>query len=339
MSAELNAENRNAINTVIPPAVRRRPCCSFCRREGHRITTCNDQRIENFEKVMLCELKHIIYMASMSIDNISTIKRRFNLWLCNKYSSIISRTVINAYAIRKCNISVTVNVSLVIYAIIAKMEPYINMTEQIEPNINISLIDENTFQTIEQSNQIDINNNDDNYFINILSSFLIVTNHLSLNQIERTNSHQEVMRQLEESRENTTEIFNNYVEQSNIFDLLLNAISIDALRNLDNSITNLRTLYRDNNYKPTIKIQEFNPNLENNINLDDKCECNICYESREKKNYVKLNCGHEFCKECIVNTLKSSNYCCALCRTDMKSFELYDKSIKSEFNDLIINNV
>ena len=34
-------------------------------------------------------------------------------------------------------------------------------------------------------------------------------------------------------------------------------------------------------------------------------ECNICYELNNNKNFIKLNCNHEFCKECIKNILKS----------------------------------
>jgi len=74
-------------------------------------------------------------------------------------------------------------------------------------------------------------------------------------------------------------------------------------------------------------------------NLEEKCECNICYEEREKKTFVKLDCGHEFCKYCIRQTLENQQRqipCCAFCRTDIKNFELKLESIKNEFNDLII---
>jgi hypothetical protein len=72
--------------------------------------------------------------------------------------------------------------------------------------------------------------------------------------------------------------------------------------------------------------------------LEEKCECNICYEERENKLFVKLDCGHEFCKDCIRQSLQNEqrqNPCCAFCRSDIKSFELKSETIKDEFNDLI----
>ena len=77
---------------------------------------------------------------------------------------------------------------------------------------------------------------------------------------------------------------------------------------------------------------------DNKINLEEKCECNICYEENKKKNYVKLNCGHEFCKDCIKKTLQNErrvNPYCAFCRAEITNFELSSESIKNEFSTLI----
>ena len=73
--------------------------------------------------------------------------------------------------------------------------------------------------------------------------------------------------------------------------------------------------------------------------LEEKCECNICYEEREKKMFVKLDCGHEFCKDCIIQSLQNERRqipCCAFCRGDIKNIELKLETIKNEFNNLII---
>jgi hypothetical protein len=78
---------------------------------------------------------------------------------------------------------------------------------------------------------------------------------------------------------------------------------------------------------------------ENQDNLEEKCECNICYEEREKKLFVKLDCGHEFCKDCIRQTLQNErrqNPCCAFCRSHINNIELKLESIKNEFNHLVI---
>lgn len=80
---------------------------------------------------------------------------------------------------------------------------------------------------------------------------------------------------------------------------------------------------------------------ENTDNLEKKCECNICYEEVENKNFVKLNCGHEFCKDCIKQSLQNEirqTPCCAFCRSDIKNVELKLETIKNEFNELIITS-
>lgn len=79
--------------------------------------------------------------------------------------------------------------------------------------------------------------------------------------------------------------------------------------------------------------------LENPANLEQKCECNICYEEHETKHFVKLNCGHEFCKDCIKQSLQNERRitpCCAFCRADIKNFEFKIESIRDELNDLIV---
>jgi hypothetical protein len=74
-------------------------------------------------------------------------------------------------------------------------------------------------------------------------------------------------------------------------------------------------------------------------NLEEKCECNICYEECERKIFVKLDCGHEFCKDCIRQSLQNEQRqtpCCAFCRANITILELKSESIKNELNDFII---
>jgi len=70
----------------------------------------------------------------------------------------------------------------------------------------------------------------------------------------------------------------------------------------------------------------------------DECECNICYDSKEKQTFIKFNCSHEFCKDCVKQTLKNvrtEKPQCALCRAEIKNMELTSQEIRDEFNDLI----
>lgn len=79
---------------------------------------------------------------------------------------------------------------------------------------------------------------------------------------------------------------------------------------------------------------------ENQEDLEEKCECNICYDMHEKQKFIKLECGHEFCKDCIKQSLQNERRetpCCAFCRADIKIVELRLESIKNEFDNLITN--
>lgn len=80
--------------------------------------------------------------------------------------------------------------------------------------------------------------------------------------------------------------------------------------------------------------------LENQDNLEEKCECNICYDMYEKQKFIKLECGHEFCKDCIKQSLQNDirdTPCCAFCRADITILELRQESIKNEIDSLIIS--
>jgi hypothetical protein len=107
----------------------------------------------------------------------------------------------------------------------------------------------------------------------------------------------------------------------------------DIIRFIDTIRTISRTSQLNRKFHIKTKISE------DQDDLDKKCECNICYEEREKKTFVKLDCGHEFCKDCIRQSLQNEQRqipCCAFCRADITNFELKLESLKNEFNNLII---
>ena len=67
-------------------------------------------------------------------------------------------------------------------------------------------------------------------------------------------------------------------------------------------------------------------------------ECCICYESKSKEQYVDLNCGHQFCGECFITTLKTTSHPeakCSLCRESVKSVVIYDTKLMGEMALLI----
>ena len=69
----------------------------------------------------------------------------------------------------------------------------------------------------------------------------------------------------------------------------------------------------------------------------------ISYEFNNlEKQFIKLDCGHEFCKDCIKQSLQNERRkvpCCAFCRSNIKNFELKLESIKSEFDELITSEI
>ena len=82
-------------------------------------------------------------------------------------------------------------------------------------------------------------------------------------------------------------------------------------------------------------------NITTNLVIDKNneiCECNICLDEKEIINFVKLGCTHEFCKDCVIKTLKTDqrdNPCCALCRTEIKSIDSRIESVHNELSEVI----
>ena len=64
--------------------------------------------------------------------------------------------------------------------------------------------------------------------------------------------------------------------------------------------------------------------IETSVDAHEEKECEICYDSKAKKRFVKLNCNHECCATCIIQTMNNTNQyrepCCAFCRTTMTNF-------------------
>jgi hypothetical protein len=63
----------------------------------------------------------------------------------------------------------------------------------------------------------------------------------------------------------------------------------------------------------------------NNNNTDaNEAECQICYNTKTKCRFVKLNCQHEYCAPCIIQTMNNTNQykepCCPFCRSIMTEF-------------------
>jgi len=120
----------------------------------------------------------------------------------------------------------------------------------------------------------------------------------------------------EETREEETEDFLGFP------DVLVNVDNVEDIMNYYNR--NLEQ-EQNNNYERIISnikfdFNDFKNDFKNDFNNNNNSnfECNICYETYDIKEFVKLNCNHSFCKDCIKNTIKTTTNInsvrCALCR-------------------------
>ena len=111
---------------------------------------------------------------------------------------------------------------------------------------------------------------------------------------------------------------------------------------IDRDILISYILFREQNIiqKTKYNITLSTNNLQDINELNKICECSICYEDNLNEiNFVKLNCNHEFCKDCLIQVIKKCNTnnkpCCALCRSKILSIETKSEYIKDEFEYLL----
>jgi hypothetical protein len=70
--------------------------------------------------------------------------------------------------------------------------------------------------------------------------------------------------------------------------------------------------------------------------LDEICQCSICWDDKELRQFVKLNCSHEFCKDCITQTLRTEtrrNLTCALCRSEISTIASRTQELHDELSE------
>ena len=110
--------------------------------------------------------------------------------------------------------------------------------------------------------------------------------------------------------------------------------------NLEVSIllNSIERLNSENNKKFNITTKI----IENLDYFEKQNECFICYEEKKFKNFIKLNCNHEFCNDCIKNLIKNTkthNIYCALCRSIVDNIEIRDNEILKEINNELIPKI
>lgn len=92
--------------------------CSYCRNQGHIITTCNDERLINFQTTLINRRDELREVPSIDLNNKISY---FQTWLCSQDNNLIK-----SFAMRFCGAYTRNNLELCIQKIIN----YIWDTEQ-----------------------------------------------------------------------------------------------------------------------------------------------------------------------------------------------------------------
>jgi len=174
------------------------------------------------------------------------------------------------------------------------------------------------YRTYIQQNQTQINNINNQYNQNMdLTQFMN-----DMNEIYNPRDEQDVYNELNELN-----------EQINGMQLAIGREMFYALNNL--------AYNRYLNPVPQNKKRNISLLLENNnnhTNHTDNTDCSICLENKSNSTFVKFDCQHEFCKDCVVQCLQNNTknvLCCALCRGNTRSFKTKSQSTYEELKILV----
>jgi hypothetical protein len=256
--------------------MRRHQCCSFCRQPGHNLTTCNSDRLREFEAT--CANK--VLQTNTQND--------FKNWLIQNYIS--EHLLIKTFTIKKFRITAR---------------------ESVESCMD--LITEYIFRVYKNNNEVV---EDENQFENDLMTFIQELSPDREEEIREAIPEIDLVRRMER--------------------MLMREMMFSIMTRM---LTNLNNI---NNVNLNQKLNILS-SIEHNDNEDTNeiCECSICYDEKELQNFVKLGCNHEFCKDCLITTMKTSqingnNLSCALCRTEVKSVKSRTEQVYTEMSELIV---
>lgn len=285
--------------------------CSFCHCQGHNISTCNDQRFINFEEECINK-KNDIYRE----NGLPNAENTFVAWLANR--AHMDPTLVKGFAVRKCRSLTRNNIN----SHIAKIVNYIFRQPQHQPNQPNQ--PDQPFIGLFNQPDLPLNNIFNDYEIASVAEMLLSIS----NRIDHSNS-------VQSPRTRMYEILRGQILDERISLLR----SIYMLRELS------RMLYEDSQTNQNIpENRKFEIVLsleitEDVTELEENIDCAICYEAKQEKNFVALNCGHKFCSSCLKTSLQKCNHnnpCCALCRCEIKNIISKDNTVMDEFTDLIL---
>lgn len=138
----------------------------------------------------------------------------------------------------------------------------------------------------------------------------------------------------------TTDI--NYNGLQTMGELVLNNLdTIRHMRQIFQSLLILQSIRENQNTKYNINIYECDKECDKE-ECDKECkeECSICYDTKLEREFVTLDCNHQFCVTCITNVFQKHSLenidvpKCALCRGNITTFKCQKNQSENIKNDL-----
>ena len=226
-----------------------------------------------------------------------------------------SREIFKGWLLERYNISDTYNNCLLRTFSIKKC----NATMRTPMYYCLDLITDYIYRTYVEQNQTRTNNNNLNSaeFIQFMSEMY-----------NNPDYEQDVVNELNELN-----------EQINGMQLALGREMFHALNNQTYN-RHINPVLQNKKYNISLLLEN-NNNHTNNKNTEhtENTDCSICLENKANNTFVKFDCQHEFCKDCVVQCLQNNNksiLCCALCRGDTKTFKTNSQSTYEALKILVV---
>jgi hypothetical protein len=296
MSLEsFSAENRSGNISQMPMPLRRVQCCSLCRQRGHNITTCNSDRLLEFE--VICA------DAVRNFENTDDFKN----WLLQNY--INDQLLLKAFVIRKYRITTRCNLEQYIHFITEYIfRTYKNTPQATLPQQAILPQQATPELTIPPLND-ELVNHYEREFSNLLTT----------------------IRNRNEARVQVLEQQMSEIDMVRMYLSYLSYLSTLIIRD-EYQIQRQQIQQSQRRTNLLLTVEQFSEE-----NLDENCQCSICWDDKERRQFVKLDCSHEFCKDCMKRTIETrTNLCCALCRSDVRTMTLRRQDIHDEIAEVMV---
>lgn len=299
-------------------------CCSFCGDDSHTITACDSEALPDLE-----------FTFARKILTTET-PAAFKEWLTTTYSHDIS--LIRAFAIRKYRTDIDRETP--------RVTARSSFSECADVITNYMFMNYNggvgLDQTIEPVNET-MHHEDsvDSEFADLLNAPM---QPLTLEDLALTpNPDVGDMTDLAMAFQNDPSILNDTRILADTLRLAETLIRDPAVLQRDPRILDIAILVELRLLMLTevlngVRIQmppRIHSRVETNEDeqLDNNCSCSICWDEKELINFVKLDCKHEFCKDCIIATTTHNNGkvpCCALCRAEVNTVISRTDEIQTE---------